>query len=138
MAKMTATIGETEYVLVPRQLWEALTAKAPVNLGEVDPSEMDAEDWDDLALSILADATDDGIRWPLEVVKMIDEEGRHPIAAWRRYRNLTQAELAAKVGRNATYISQIETGREQPSRALLAKLRDVLETGSIDSLLPGA
>ena len=136
MAKMTATIGETEYVLVPRPLWAALTKRAPVALEELDPAEMDAKDWDDLALSILAEATDDGVRWPMEVVQMIQDERRHPVAAWRRYREMTQAELAAKVGRNPAYISQIETGREQPSRALLAGLRDALQTGSIDALLP--
>jgi len=53
--------------------------------------------------------------------------GAHPVAAWRAYRGLTQAALAARAGLSAAAISRIEatapgSGRVATRRALAAAL----------------
>ena len=51
---------------------------------------------------------DDGDAIPLAVLdRLLD--GEHPLKVFRRYRGLSQKELAERTGLNATYLSQIET-----------------------------
>lgn len=54
-------------------------------------------------------------------------DGAHPIKAFREYRGLTQAQLAAKVGTSAVYISQLERGDRRASRKLRAKIGATLK-----------
>ncbi len=48
------------------------------------------------------------------------------IAFFRKLRNLTQAELAEKVGLSSNFIALIESGRRAPSFETLEKLIEVL------------
>ena len=64
---------------------------------------------------------------PGEVLDMILDGGRHPIAAWRRYRGLSQAALARKAGLSQVWISRIERGGGHGSRATRRKLADALD-----------
>ena len=43
-------------------------------------------------------------------------DGEHPLKVFRRYRGLSQKELAKRTGLNATYLSQIETRKRGGSR----------------------
>ena len=52
--------------------------------------------------------------------------GPNHLEAWRRYRKLTQAELAEKVGTNANMISYLESGERGLSAKWLRKLADAL------------
>ncbi len=47
---------------------------------------------------------------PAEVLGAIHDDGLHPIAAWRRYRGPSQAELARRTGLSQVWLSRIENG----------------------------
>lgn len=61
--------------------------------------------------------------------------GTHPVAAWRKFRKTSQKALGAAAEVNAAHLSQIETGRRNPSLATLERLAQALGT-SRDMLLP--
>jgi DNA-binding XRE family transcriptional regulator len=60
--------------------------------------------------------------------------GANPTKVFREYRGLTQAELAARAGVNAVYLSQIETGRRRGSTKTLEAIAQVLGV-QVDDLL---
>lgn len=51
---------------------------------------------------------------------------RHFIKEWRKYRGLTQEQLASRVGTAVSSISQLETGKQGYSQALLEELATAL------------
>ena len=53
-------------------------------------------------------------------------DGVNPVKVWREYRGMTAAELAKLCGVTAAAISQVETGKRDPSVALLKKLSTAL------------
>lgn len=53
-------------------------------------------------------------------------DGTHPIKVFREYRRMTQAQLAAKAGTTAVYISQLERGDRRAGRKLQMKLSAAL------------
>jgi transcriptional regulator with XRE-family HTH domain len=59
---------------------------------------------------------------PGEVLDLILDEDIHPIAAWRRHRGLSQAQLAEKAGLSQVWISRIEQGGGYGSRATRRRL----------------
>lgn len=77
----------------------------------------------DAAKARLADGRDE-----LAPASVLDAmlAGENPVRVWRRYRGLTIAQLADKVGLSAAYVSQIETrareGRTETMRALATAL----------------
>lgn len=64
---------------------------------------------------------------PGEVVRLIIDDEMHPVAAWRRYRGLTQAALARKTKLSQVWISRIERGGGYGSRDTRRKLAAALE-----------
>jgi ribosome-binding protein aMBF1 (putative translation factor) len=63
---------------------------------------------------------------PGDVVRRIVVEGRHPIAAWRHHRGLSQAALARQTGLSAVWIGRIESGGGYGSRETRRKLAEAL------------
>src|SRR3546814_3708240 len=64
---------------------------------------------DDLdGLRAAEEALADNARYPAAVVDMILDDGLSPLAAWRRYRGLSQAELAEKAGMSQTGVAALE------------------------------
>lgn len=63
---------------------------------------------------------------PAAVLAMILDDHLSPVVAWRRYRNLSQAELAARANVSQVCVSRIETGARAGSAKTLAKLADAL------------
>ncbi len=49
------------------------------------------------------------------------------LRGWRERRRLSQLELASRAGVSARHVSFIETGRSQPSRAMIDRLGEQLE-----------
>lgn len=82
----------------------------------------------DMALAQYARERDDGYRVPLDVVARV-VEGANPLKVYRKWRGLTQAQLAAQAGINAVYLSQIETGQRRGSMTTLKKLARALGVG---------
>ena len=64
---------------------------------------------------------------PGEVLDLILDEGLHPVAAWRRYRGLSQAALARKARLSQVWISRIERGGGYGSRATRQGLAEALD-----------
>jgi transcriptional regulator with XRE-family HTH domain len=58
---------------------------------------------------------------------MIIDEEMHPIAAWRRYRGLSQTALARKAQLSQVWISRIERGGGYGSQRTRRKLAEALE-----------
>ena len=63
--------------------------------------------------------------------------GEHPLKVWREYRGLTLAQLGNACGVSAAVLSQIETGKREPSVSLLKKLAEALRV-DMDDLVPSA
>lgn len=64
---------------------------------------------------------------PSDVLNLIVDEGIHPIAAWRRYRGLSQAKLARRSGLSQVWIGRIEGGGGYGSRETRRKLAEALD-----------
>src|SRR5947209_322641 len=91
-----------------------------------------AEDAEDVAEAKLVLSRIEGGEgtMPGEVLDMILDENLHPVAAWRRYRGLTQASLARSAGLSQVWISRIEQGGGYGSRATRQKLAAALDAPS--------
>lgn len=67
---------------------------------------------------------------PWHIVTMDDQDkngGPNHLKAWREHRDLTQAELASKVGTNANMIGYLENGERGLSAKWLRRLADALK-----------
>jgi len=53
-------------------------------------------------------------------------DGENPVKVWRKYRGLTQQELAEAAGISAAYLSQIETGKRKGKTAVLQAIARAL------------
>ena len=88
-----------------------------------------AEDGEDvveaLAIKARIDAGEGTV--PGEVVRFMIDDDLHPIAAWRRYRGLSQAALARKAGLSQVWISRLERGGGYGSRETRRKLAAALD-----------
>ena len=88
-----------------------------------------AEDADDIAaLARFAERRSSGKEQtvPLEVVDRI-LAGETPLRVWRSHRELSAARLAGLVGITPAHMSKLESGKGDPSLALLRKLAKALD-----------
>jgi DNA-binding XRE family transcriptional regulator len=88
-----------------------------------------AEDAEDVAEAqrILASIEAGAGTVPGDVVDSIIDGELHPIAAWRKYRGLSQTALARKAGLSQVWVSRIEGGGGYGSRETRRKLAEALE-----------
>jgi transcriptional regulator with XRE-family HTH domain len=105
----------TEMVVLPAKDFERLQALAE-----------DGEDVMEARAALARIEAGEGTM-PGEVLGAILDDGLHPIAAWRRYRGLSQAELARRTGLSQVWLSRIESGGGTGSAATRAKLATALE-----------
>jgi DNA-binding XRE family transcriptional regulator len=80
-----------------------------------------AADREDRALAKRARAVDRKLRIPIEFARR-DLNGENRVRVYRSMRGLTQAALAAKIGSQTAYISQIETGKRGGGKATLRRI----------------
>lgn len=64
---------------------------------------------------------------PSDVLALILDEEMHPVAAWRRYRGLTQAALARRAGLSQVWVGRIEHGGGYGSRQTRRRLAAALD-----------
>ena len=114
------TLGGEEYAVVPRAEYEALR-------NAVDEDVMDAG----IIQRVLEDPDQELV--PFELVKRI-VGGKHPVRAWRDYRGLKAAELAAAAGIAASYLSDIENGKKPGSVKAMKRLAGALNV-TVDDLI---
>ncbi|MBL37359.1 MAG: transcriptional regulator [Xanthomonadales bacterium] len=114
--------GIEEYAIVPIDEWRRICALAE-----------DAEDIRaaDSSVRELAAGYDETV--PMEIVRRL-LEGAHPLSVWRKYRGMTQQELAEAAGMGKSYVSQIESGAKSGSVKSLQRLSEVLRV-DIDDLI---
>jgi transcriptional regulator with XRE-family HTH domain len=64
----------------------------------------------------------------------------HPLRQYRERANLTQEELARKIGTSAVTVSRIESGRRRPSFAMLKRIAEATDNAVTpnDFILPDA
>lgn len=88
-----------------------------------------AEEGEDLieAQAVLARIKAGEGTMPGEVLDMILDKDLHPVAAWRRYRGLSQVALARKAKLSQVWISRIERGGGYGSRETRRKLAAALD-----------
>ena len=91
-----------------------------------------AEDGEDVVLALAAEArlAAGEATVPGEVVKLMIDEALPPLAAWRRYRGYSQAELARRTGLSQVWVNRIEAGGGHGSQATRRKLAAALEAPS--------
>lgn len=53
-------------------------------------------------------------------------EGVHPVRAWRKYKQVKVKELANRAGITSSYLSQIETGKRNPTIETLKSIAEAL------------
>lgn len=87
------------------------------------------EDSEDLAQAMAVEARIDGGEgtMPGEVLDMILDDGVTPLAAWRRYRGLSQAAVARRAGLSQVWVGRIESGGGYGSRETRRKLAAALD-----------
>lgn len=87
-----------------------------------------AEDAEDIIAGRvgLASIAEDG-SVPSEVVAMMIGEGLTPVAAWRRYRGLSQSEVARRAGLSQVWVNRIEAGKGHGTAATRHKLATALD-----------
>ena len=61
-------------------------------------------------------------------------DGDNPIRVWRKYRGITQHELAERVGISVPYLSQLENGKRKGSLEVLAAITKMLRV-SLDDVI---
>lgn len=114
---ITTETGESLVVLTLKE-YEALAAQAN-----------DAEDWEDLAICLerlhdLETGKDELL--PEEVSRYL-LSGDSLVKAIRRWRRLTQAEVAEKAGIGQGYLSEIETREKKGTEETLTRLAAALD-----------
>jgi predicted transcriptional regulator len=63
---------------------------------------------------------------PHEVVGYIAVENLSPIAAWRKYRGLSQSELGDKMGLTQSSVAQLEAADRKPQKRTLERVANAL------------
>ena len=111
--------GRPAFAVIPWREYERLAEDAEVLLPD--------EELYDRAKS------EGGESFPLAVAEQL-LAGQNPVGVYRKYRGMTQSELAAAAGLNVVYLSQIETGKRTGSAKTLAALAKSLKV-SVDDLL---
>ena len=95
------------------------------------------DDWDDPPGLTIEEATAVAVarirryagvslRWPGEVVDLLLDEGLCRLTAWRVYRELNQAELAAAASLEFAALQAMENGESTPSEDELERLAEAL------------
>lgn len=132
--KIVTRDGEPDEVILSYADWRRIVAR----FGEAEGADFD-EDADDAAAVVAARAADAELTArlaaerhapiettiPLEVVKA-KLDGAHPLKAWRKFRGITQAELALRSAVARDLIAQIETRKKRGSVGTLDRLARTL------------
>ncbi len=69
---------------------------------------------------------------PDEVLDQISARQDHPVKIIRKYREMTQSELAEKSGISRPYLTEIETGKKDGSMRALKALAGALDVNVAD------
>ncbi len=105
--------GRPEWAIIPYEEYQRLQEESEIL--------QDIQAFDEAKSSL--DKEEDLI--PGEVTFAI-LDGTHPIRAWRKYRGVTQQEVAEKAGISKPYLSQLESGQRKGTTEVLGALARAL------------
>lgn len=109
--------GQPEFIILPIAEYENLLMKAS-------PFDEDLAEWEDIPI----EATEDGGELiPNDVVNIMFEQDVSLLAAWRIYRNLSQADVADRTGLTQSAISQAERKESKPQKKTREKLAKIYQ-----------
>jgi DNA-binding XRE family transcriptional regulator len=63
---------------------------------------------------------------PAELLDRVAARQEHPVKILRKYRNMTQADLAKEAGISRPYLTEIETGKKDGSVRAIRAIAEVL------------
>jgi DNA-binding XRE family transcriptional regulator len=115
--------NKPEWVVVPYETYLQLVEKAEML--------QDVQDYDS-AKAALERGDDELI--PSEVVYAI-LDGENAIKVWRKYRSMSQQEVAENAGISVPYLSQLETNKRKGSLEVLSALAKVLKV-PLENIVP--
>lgn len=95
--------GKPEWAVIPYKEYQKFYS-----------AQEDAEDIKDIEANVKAIQEGKEIAIPGEVTFAI-LDGISPVRAWRNYQQIKMNELAQKIGISPAYLSQIETGKRNPT-----------------------
>ncbi len=107
--------GQPEWAIIPYKEFELIQEAIE-----------DAEDICDIEENLKAIHEDKEIVIPGEITFAI-LDGGNPIRVWREYEKIKLNELAKKIGISASYLSQIENGKRNPTIDKLKLIAATLE-----------
>lgn len=110
--------GQPEFVILPIAEYEELIMKASPFDDE------NLEEWENIPV----EASEDGAELiPNDVVNIMFEQEVSLLAAWRIYRNLSQADVAERTGLTQSAISQAERKESKPQKKTREKLAKIYQ-----------
>jgi DNA-binding XRE family transcriptional regulator len=115
--------NKPEWAVVPYETYLQLVEKAEML--------QDVQDYDS-AKAALERGDDELI--PSEVVYAI-LDGENAIKVWRKYRSMSQQEVAENAGISVPYLSQLETNKRKGSLEVLSALAKVLKV-PLENIVP--
>ncbi|QMW21848.1 helix-turn-helix domain-containing protein [Sandaracinobacteroides saxicola] len=110
---ITVPKGE-ELAVLPRREWEALVSAAE-----------DAQDLAEGRAIAAAWRAGEIEAFPGELVSAL-VNGANPVRQFRQFRGVSQADLAARAGLSASYLSQIENGTREGTGLTLSRIATAL------------
>ena len=114
--------GQPEYAVIPYEIYVQLVEDAEM-LGDI-------RDYDE-AMRRIAEGEE---LIPAEIVYAL-LDGANPIRVWREHRGINQAQLAAKAGISASYLSQLESDKRDGTTEVLSAVAAALHV-TLDDLIP--
>jgi len=111
-----------EWAVIPYEIYQVL----------VEDSEL-LQDIRDYEIAKKAMESDEELI-PSDVINAI-LTGEKPIKVWRKYRGMTQQQLASAAGITKAYLSQIETGKRTGTTDVLTNLAKALGL-TLDDIVP--
>lgn len=113
--------GQPEWAILPYESYLALLENAELleDIRDYDAAKAALEQGEELV--------------PSEVVYAI-LDGENPIKVWRKYRGLTQQQLAYASSLSPSYLSQLESGKRKGTTEVLAAIAKVLDL-TLDDLV---
>ncbi len=112
--------GKPEWAIIPYEEYRRLLEKAEML--------QDIQAYDEAKASVARGEE----LIPAEVTYAI-LDGENPIRVWRKYRGMTQQQVAEKAGISKSYLSQLESGQRKGSTEVLRAIASALHV-SLDTL----
>jgi DNA-binding XRE family transcriptional regulator len=111
--------GKPEWAIIPYEEYQRLLAEAEML--------QDIQAYDEAKVSIARGEE----LIPSEVTFAI-LDGESPIRVWRKYRGMTQQQVAEKAGISKSYLSQLESGQRRGTTEVLSAVASALSVSLED------